>query len=214
MEKPSLYIGTKTDLEEGIDWIPFIKTVPKSFELFSIRHQFADLKEYTHIIFTSKNTVQYFFQALKYFQYHQDVLKDKIFICIGEASKKVLMNYGSFHVILAKKPTQEGIVDTLSCLSIKTGYLFYPRSSRARPFLTNTLKAWGVRVQICDLYDTVAELPSSLPDLTKYKEVIFSSPSTIEAFSLAFSSVPKSLKLKAIGPITEYCLKDFLIKKL
>ena len=210
MEKPSLYIGTKTEFEKGVEYIPFIKVVPKPFDSFSIKHQFADIKEYTHIIFTSKNAVTIFFQALDYFKLSQTVLEDKVVICIGEATRKALESFGVKNTIVSKEATQEGVIETLAFLDLKNAYVFYPRSSRARQTLRNALLLWEVRVQVCDLYDTVCDLPKELPDLNVYKEVIFSSPSTIDAFKSAFSSVPEGVKLKSIGPVTESYLKEKL----
>lgn len=209
MNRTSLYIGTATEKKEGVEYISFIETKPRSFDSFQIKHQFFDMAEYTHIIFTSKNTVQFFLQAFEYFGFDKSFLKDKIFFCIGDRTAKPLMNFCDVEVVLPEESTQEGLVDVISLYDLNNAYIFFPRSSRARAYLSNVLRRWGIRVQLCDLYDTKTKIPEKLPDLNNFQEIIFSSPSTVDAFFAIFPDKPKHLKLTPIGPITTRYLQKF-----
>lgn len=208
MKKPSLYIGTTAEKKEGVEFVPMIKTVAKDFDSFSIRHQFSDMKDYTHMIFTSKNAVKIFFEALKYFRIDKSFLRDKIFFCIGGITLKTLLDQVQVQTVLADLPTQEGLIETLDFYDLKQAYIFYPRSSRARPSLCQRLMLRQVRVQVCDLYDTHTTVPKNLPDLYSFDEIIFSSPSTVDAFMEIYPNIPKHLKMSAIGPITRQYLKQ------
>lgn len=55
-----LYLGTDPNDERFVHY-PVIKIVPRSFDSPHVRAAFEDLKEFTHIVFTSKNAVEVFF---------------------------------------------------------------------------------------------------------------------------------------------------------
>lgn len=209
MNNKCLYVGTdptshRTDLK--LVHIPFIEIVARDFEDFKIKHQFEDINDYTHFIFTSKNAVRVFFDALEHYKIDAELLREKPMLVIGEVTSKELKKYGFSHQIVAKQSTQEGIIDLLEMLNLNQAYVFYPRSSKSRPGISSHLKLRGVRYQACDLYDTKTKLLSNLPDLDEFKEVIFTSPTTVDAFFSFFSSVPEHLNLKAIGPVTRHAL--------
>lgn len=213
MNKKCLYLGTdpsshETDCE--IIHVPFIEIVPRDFDSFEIQHQFDDIFEYTHIIFTSKNAVRVFFDALAYYQIDQEVLLDITILCIGPVTDRELQKHKITHQITAKNSTQEGIIELLELLDLDKAYIFNPRSSRSRPTISSYLRVRKVRHQMCDLYDTKVKLLSDLPDLERFHEVVFTSPTAVDAFFSFFSSVPSTLILKTIGPITEHALNKQL----
>ena len=61
----------------------------------------------------------------------------------------------------------------------------------------------------CALYDTVTYLPTPQLNLVEFDEIIFTSPSTVDAFVEIFRELPSDINLIAIGPITE----DYLSEK-
>ena len=209
-QKPALlYLGTdpsKYLSDAKVTHCKMIEILPRAFDSFEIKHQMADMVEYTHIIFTSKNAVTIFMDALRFYGYSKECLHGKECLVIGDSTAAALQKAGADSMRLAKKETQEGVMDLLDILDLEKAYIFYPRSSRARPTLSYYLRVRQLRHQICDLYDTQAIFLEELPTLSEFDEVVFTSPSTVEAFFEYFPVIPTSLKLTAIGPITEESL--------
>lgn len=209
-QKPTLlYLGTdptKYVSDAIVTHCKMIEIVPRKFDSFDIKYQMEDLADYTHIIFTSKHAVNIFMEALHFYGYSKECLKKKEYLVIGSSTAKALQDAGINHMHVAAKETQEGVIDLLDILNLEQSYIFYPRSSRARPTLSYYLRIRQLRHQICDLYDTKAASLIDLPILSEFDEVVFTSPSIVEAFFEHFSVIPSSLKLTAIGPITKESL--------
>ncbi|MGE5195960.1 MAG: uroporphyrinogen-III synthase [Anaerolineae bacterium] len=214
-----LYLGTDpTHFKSDKPFIhyPIIKTVPRDLhENFPLCSAFDDLPEYTHLIFTSRNTVKYFFAALDTLKVAgmakvaKNVLKDKLFFCVGESTAEILkvqkLNFDE-ESISCKIPvtqTQEGLISLLRPLDLDDAYLFFPKSSLSRSQLLNFFEQRGIRHQACDLYDTVPQKQEPVPDLEEFEEIVFTSPSTVDAFLKIYSIFPNDKRLTAIGPITQ-----------
>lgn len=213
MDKKCLYLGTDpefhvTDYE--IVHVPFIEIVPRDLTAFEIKHQFDDILEYTHFIFTSKNAVRVFFDALKYYQIDFGFLSSMPILAVGKVTSNELKKYQITHQEIAKDATQEGVIQLLEMLDLDNAYLFYPRSSKSRPTLSSYLRLRRIRHQMCDLYDTKTKLLPELPNLDLFHEVVFTSPTTVNAFFSFFTKIPPQLVLKAIGPITRHALNKQL----
>jgi uroporphyrinogen-III synthase len=101
------------------------------------------------------------------------------------------------------------MMDLLDKLECERAYFFYPRSSKARPVLSYYLRVRKLRHQVCDLYDTLDHSGALLPPLEKFDEIVFTSPSTVEAFQKIQVTLPKNIIIKAIGPITKASLENY-----
>ena len=196
----TLYLGTDpTNFQyiPGLIHYPVIKTIPLPISDF-IRQEFP---RFTHVLFTSKNAVEIFLQTFS--------LEEKKVIAIGQSTAAKLQEKGWNVDAIAQPETQEGIIELLSSLNLNSAYLFYPRSSLARDHLQNYLNEQKISHQICDLYETVFQKPTPVPDLSTIREIIFTSPSTVKAFIAAFGQIPQGKKLTCIGPITEQALSCY-----
>lgn len=151
---------------------------------------------FTHVLFTSKTTVRYWFETKPDF--------DKIAIAIGPATAKALFSR-SITPILAPTPTQEGVLSLLQ--TIPNPYFFFPHSRKARSFLTDSLQAPCFSL---DLYDTLFQVPHPLPNLADIDEIVFTSPSTVDGFLRIFGKLPRDKILTPIGPITAAYLKTHI----
>jgi uroporphyrinogen-III synthase len=215
--KTTLYLGTDptTFESEGhasghLIHYPVIKIVPRSLDHPEIKQVYAELKEFTHLIFTSKNAVKVFSEHLAELKESIKVLKAKTVIAIGTVTAAHLSIRGLAPQFVAKEETQEGVVKLLSPMLVEHAYFFMPRSSLARPVITNFFQERSIRFQACDLYDTVTQILEPKPDLERVDEIVFTSPSTVSAFLEIFGNLPKKKKLIAIGPVTEQALRDSL----
>ncbi|MDN3507576.1 MAG: uroporphyrinogen-III synthase [Simkaniaceae bacterium] len=186
--------------------LPLIKIVPRDFSLFSIKTAIDDLADYTHIIFTSKNAVSIFCDLLKY--YDLELSNQKV-IAVGEITANALASAGIKVSLIASQETQEGIMHELALLDLDEAYILLPCSARARPALGQYLRNRQLRHKICHLYDTIAQIPEKAPDLASFDTIVFTSPSTIEAFSALYGALPKGKEIVTIGPITSQALASY-----
>lgn len=191
--------------------VPLIEIVPRSFDRFDITCAFEDIPDYTHIIFTSKSGVEIFFACLKEKGYSEKDLEGKEILAVGEVTAKYIEEHGVKVTKTADTETQEGMIHLLALEDLGRSYVFLPQSSKARCALVQSLVHRGVRHQRCDLYDTKLKKPTVKPELESYDEIIFTSPSTVEAFKKVFGKAPKGKKLTAIGPITRQKLNVELV---
>lgn len=212
--KTILYLGTDPSYfpEEGnVIHYPIIRIQPRSFDDPELKRALDDLSDYTHLIFTSKNAVRIFFEHAKALHADLSFLKEKTFLAVGTVTADHLSKEGFTPAIIAKEETQEGLIEELASLDLEDAYVFLPRSSLSRPVLIDFLQKRVIRHQACDLYDTLAHAIEPRPDLNMIDEIVFTSPSTVEAFYSLFGFIPKEKKLVVSGPITEEALKRRLL---
>lgn len=199
----ALYVGLHA--KEEATHLPLIEIVPRRFDSPEVTSAFADIPQYTHIIFTSKSGVDVFFNCLKH--HGHETIEGKRVIAVGKATAARLAEKGVEGAVIAMDETQEGVIHMLAMEDLDDAYFLLPQSSRARPSLAQTLLLRRVRHQLCHLYDTRVKKPDVKPNLESFDEIIFTSPSTVEAFIEIFGSLPKDKKLTSIGPITSQKLK-------
>lgn len=196
--KRILYLGTDPthfQTEEELIHYPIIKILPRSKDHPEILHALRESKNCTHFLFTSKNAVPIF---CAYFS----LPPDNTVIAIGPSTAVYLKNHGMTPDYIAKEATQEGVIALLETLPVDNAKFFLPRSSLSRPALTEYFEKKKIAYVACDLYDTLSQKRTPLPDLNTIDEIVFTSPSTVRAFVEIFGFLPKDKKLQAIGPIT------------
>jgi uroporphyrinogen-III synthase len=202
--KTTLYLGTSPAhfaFEGHLIHYPIIKIVPKKIE--EVKHAYDLLDHYTHLIFTSKNTVRVFCEHLDLLGISKEKLSQKWIIAIGKVTEMHLSLRGLSVDLVAEEETQEGVIEALKKQDLKNAHIFMPRSSQARPNLLQFFEESSIRYQVCDLYDTEVQIPGPLPNLETVDQIVFTSPSTVHAFKKIFGKVPPGKKLIPIGAITE-----------
>lgn len=210
-----LYLGLELPLafaQKNAVHFPIIQIVPYTFDIPRIQQMFSYISEYTHIIFTSKTAVRLFFQALTFYKFNLEQLTQKIFIAVGKSTAQALQQHQIKADIVACNETAEGIIDELVHIDCTKAYFFWPHSEQSRPIITNFFKQRRIRHQECVLYKTVPITSvEDLPNLSQFDEIVFTSPSTINAFIAIFGKIPENVCKTAIGPITQASL-DYKIK--
>lgn len=210
-KKSILYLGLNPShyqKERPMVHCPVIKIVPRAKESLEIQEVFSNIDEYSHIIFTSKNGVRIFFDCMETFGQPREKLKSKVIIAVGRITALVLEKEKISVDFVAGNECQEGIIDILSEIDLEGANILLPRSSIARPLLSEYLVRQEIKHKICPLYDTITHRPNELPDLKDVGEVIFTSPSTVDAFFEIFDRVPEDIQLTALGPITRDALRE------
>jgi uroporphyrinogen-III synthase len=151
----------------------------------------------SHAIFTSRSAVSYWFEEVSPGDHHV--------VAVGKATAVALQEKGIFPQV-AKEETQEGVI---ACLQeMDPSQLFWPRSQKARPLLENYLQERGFPYMALDLYTTVFLLPPLIEDWSGIQEIVFTSPSTVQAFFAIYPSIPQGVEVVAIGPVTKQALID------
>lgn len=206
--KKILYLGTDPSSYKGEGQIihyPVIKIVPRNAR--SIKVAYSKLSTYTHLLFSSKNTVQVFFQQLGKLGISKKFLETITIIAIGTVTASHARKHAQCHLI-AEEETQEGMVALLKLQPLEKAQVFFPRSSLSRNVIIDFFQKNNISFQDCFIYDTVVQKNQPVPNLEEIDEIIFTSPSTIRAFLEIFPVLPLHKNLLAIGPITQKALRD------
>jgi uroporphyrinogen III methyltransferase/synthase len=171
--------------------------------------------QYDHVIFTSANGVEGFFEQLLEAGLDSRVFYGKKVVCIGPGTAKALKAVGIVADFIPKRFVAEGITPYFEGKpACKIAIL---RAETARNYLEETLKKQGHQVDIVPIYTTTLERPEiSQEVLEKLKTgsidwVTFTSASTVLGFKELIESeiTERSLVPAAvIGPITEKACQE------
>jgi uroporphyrinogen-III synthase len=216
----ALYLG----LEISKQWVEahpnqeFIHCPIISIEEFplhppSMANAFAEIPHYNFILLTSKVAVTLFFKALSHFGYTNQNLMDKMIIAVGKATAEAIEMHGIQANYIASNESSEGIVELLNTLNLENGRFFWPSSALSRKIIPSYLKSRTITLHQVALYTTVTRncKEEILTILPMVNELIFTSPSTVDAFLELFGDIPWDRTIASIGPVTEAHLQQ--IKK-
>lgn len=182
---------------------PIIKISPRSPHLPEISQAYAEFDLFTHVIFTSKNSVRLFFEYAPLFKISLEQIREKVVVAVGQATAEKIQNHGVPVAVIAKEETSEGVVSELISLSLdEHSYLFWPHSGLSRPVISDFFIQNGLKYCSCVFYDSFPSKIEPLPELSEIQEIVFTSPSTIDAFLNIFGKIPKDKSIHCIGPIT------------
>lgn len=196
-----LYLGldpSRFECDGDLIHCPIIKTVTRPRE--EIKWVLDDAPEFTHLIFSSQNGVRYFFEAVG------PCSAVQIF-CVGQATAEAVRARG-YACQAAFKERQEGVIDLLRPLNLNEAYIGVPCAVGARGVLGFYLAMRDIRHQLIPLYQTVPKEDVVLPELDRIDELVFTSPSCVDAFFA--KKKPTHQKLRAIGPVTKERLNYYL----
>ena len=212
MSEKALYLGLDPAHWKGeriLVHIPFIKIVPKSLTDPLIEQALKQFSNFTHVVITSKSSVKILHNFLLTKGIPLEIWADKQTAVVGRSTAIELEAYGIKPDIIAEEETAEGVVKALKKMDLESAHFFWPRSSRARTVINDFFYERGVPFTACPLYDTVTSVPDPLPRIEDFKEVIFTSPSTVDAFLAIYGKFPSHLLLTPIGPVTANYLDSF-----
>lgn len=201
-----LYLGLEVphDLEHNtVVHCPLIKIVPRPIDDRNIKAAFENLHAYTHVIFTSKSAVSIFMDYAAAKGIDGKAIQSKYLIAVGKMTAAKMAAQGIAATIIAEEEMAEGVVTVLEKLDLTNANVFWPHSALSRSVITDWLKDHNIQYCSFPLYDTVANIPKTLPDLDAIDEIVFTSPSTVDAFKAAFKELPEGKKLTCIGPVTK-----------
>lgn len=187
-----------------IDFRPFIQV--EGVPVKEFRKQKVDILQHTAVIFTSRHSVDHFFQIC--LELKLEMPADMKYFCISDQTSNYLQKY----IVIRKRKIFTGLKDTKDLLEIikkhKNEKFLFPcsdiRKSDIPDFLTNN----GFHFTEAIMYQTVAANLSDLKNVY-YDILAFFSPSGINSLLINFPDfVQNNTRIAAFGPTTAKAVKD------
>ncbi|GIM44635.1 hypothetical protein DNHGIG_01840 [Collibacillus ludicampi] len=212
-----------SELSEQIDELggdpyefPVIQTVPPR-NLQPLDDAIRRVHEFDWILFTSVNSVKYFFERMRHLKKDIRAIRARI-AAVGPKTAEKLEEKGLFPETIPADFRQEGLLDVLGG-QIESGQkILFPRSSIARKTLVNALRERGCDVTEVDAYETqlVTDHAQEVADLLargKIHMITFTSSSTVTNFLTALQGYDleqllADVIIAAIGPVTANTAKE------
>lgn len=184
--KRTLYFGLRLParLQGCAEHCPLIEIQPIPYEPIN-------LENFTHYIVTSQTTLE----VLPH-------LPIKPVISVGSRTTESCLRHGQTNVQTAFPETAEGLISLLQDSNLSAAHIFYPHSALSRPLIQQYLLQSCISHVATPVYTTNARTLSTPPDLAAFDELIFTSPSTVDAFLLNYGHPPPVHKSIPIGPVT------------
>ena len=173
-----------------------------------------DLTPYDLVCLTSPNAVTTLFERLS--QAAHPPRDARAFAgarvaAIGPGTARALAEHGLVADIVPERFVAEALVEALADTPVE--HALVARAAQARDVLPDALRARGARVDVLELYETVAE-PLSAHALKAAREadyITFTSSSTVRFFLEAAGGAPglsPAMRIVSIGPITSEALRE------
>lgn len=203
---------------------PVIETV-RMEELSQLDLALHKLETYDWILFTSVNTVMFFFEYIEKIDNKEDIyahIKQKKVAAIGPKTANALKSKGLNIPSLPTSFMQEGLVDYLKQQTRPRMKVLFPKAKFTREFLREQLQELGLVVDEIVIYKTVAVDKGKDSFLEKLKcgeldVITFTSSSTVRHFMAifednnggpSFREYVKHLVIACIGPVTAQTARD------
>ena len=181
-----------------------------------LRKEIENLRDYTHIVFTSRNGVELFFETLDNMGLDSRVFFGVKVCSIGAGTSEELMKRGIKADIVPERFVAESLFEEMKKTVKSSNKILIPRSENAREFLADKLK------EICEVkevfsYKTVIDEKSReiAEDVLKsdVDYVTFTSSSTVknlvEIAGENYKELLEGKKLVSIGPVTSRTIEEF-----
>lgn len=205
-----LYLGLQPPLDGNIYHYPVIAIFPLHFTAYEKERLRTSFTQAEWALFNSKSAIDPLLSILE-----ETSFEGKTVFAVGKKTALALSEKGIKVDWVPEEETQEGMIALFKKHLLKGRIVFCGRSSLSRNVLKRFLLDQGALYFDPVLYETkVSFNESNKPSLSDFDEVLFTSPSTVDGFVQAFANcpLPKNLKLKAIGPVTQKRLKEVFSK--
>lgn len=196
--------------------IPTIK-IEKIENNIELENEIKDINKYTYIAFTSKNSVDIFFDKLDKMNLDSRALAGLKVCSIGSATAESLRERGIKADICPKKFVAEYLFEVLKKELNPEDNVLIPRSQEARDFLVDNISK-VCNVKEVHIYKTIVDADNRDEVLNVLNSegldyMTFTSSSTVknlvEIIGLDKISLLDNIKVISIGPITSQTARDF-----
>lgn len=196
--------------------IPTIK-IQKVEDNKDLELEINNIKDYTYIIFSSKNAVDIFFDKLDDMGYDTRVLYNSKICAVGGETAKAIKARGIIADIVPQRYVAEGLYEEIKDIINESDKILIPRAKNARDFLINKLSE-KCYVKEVITYESVIDnskknLALQVIEDENINYITFASSSTVKNFITLIGEDNikklKSKKIISIGPITSKTIEGF-----
>lgn len=172
-----------------------------------LQTQILHLTEFDNLLFTSKNTVNYFFEELQKLGKDSRTLQHLKIFSIGETTSKELKKHGISADFQALSEDSIGVIEMFQDNNIQ-GRVLVPRSDLALEIIPKGLRDIGLSVETVVAYrNTMPEQPKKI-DLNSIDTIVFTSPSCVTNFLKIYNDIPMDKQIIVRGSTTYNYLRD------
>ncbi len=192
----TLYTGSVCP-DPNYIWTPLIKLTALS-DTGALTQSAQEIATYQYIIFTSRHAARFWIEAAG----EDFVMPESTkVVAIGETTANELADLGIRVDMMPEKDDSHGMVEMMTAQ--ERGRVLIPRSDKALPIIPEGLRALGFDVTTITAYENKVNRSARRVKMEDVDTIIFTSPSTIDAFVEIYGSVPEDKNIVCRGRITE-----------
>lgn len=213
MEKRVLYTGvdaTGYSKEDNFFHLPLVSLHMRSLSIREITEVFEKIYSYSHILFTTKYGVKSFFHFMRELNIPKEHLDPVFILAVGASTKSALEEEGVYITYVGSDETEEGAIRMLEALDLEGANILIPQAGITRPKLIHYLVEKSISYEVVILYDLIKERPYTEINLSKFDEVIFTTPIAVDAFFDIYDDIPAAMEVHSMGLATRCRVKHYL----
>ena len=171
------------------------------------------IKEYTWILFTSRNAVTLFFEMFLKERIDYRVLSGVKFAVLGEGTKQALGRYGFSADFIPSKYTLRTLCCEFENVVNVNDKILIPRAKQGSEELKEWKNRWKAKSTVIEIYDVRGRGTEHFKHLRDMSHLVFASASGVTAFMNELKerdiSIPSDIKKVCIGEVTSSRLKNY-----
>lgn len=208
--KPNILVtGTTSNEYEylgNITHTPLIR-IEKIANNKKLQTSLAEISTFDWIIFTSRYGVRYFFEALIDQGLDARILATLKIASVGKTTSAELLKYNIRPDVESPTESAEGLVAFFEKEKLIGQRILLPRSDKGLKYLSSSLEKQGNSIEDVPVYTNEANLEAEKTDLSLFQKIVFTSPSSVDAFISLYGEFPAAAQLIARGKTTEEYIK-------
>jgi uroporphyrinogen III methyltransferase/synthase len=157
------------------------------------------IQGYTHVAFTSRTAVEYFFPNLAG---DARSLAGTVVCAVGDQTARALVERGIKPDLVAAEFTSRSLARELAQRGVRGAHVFHPGADKMNPDFEKLLERCGARVTNLVLYRIDKVAPENLDAIDGADWITFASAQTVRNFMEAVGRRPIGARVACIGPIT------------
>lgn len=176
----------------------------------TMKKMIKQVREFDWIIFTSKYTVDYFFEALMMQELDVRTMAGISLASIGATTSAYLKRRGIVADLQPENESSTGIIEAFKLRRLPAQRILIPRSDKALTVLPEGLTRLGHQVETVIVYNNI--MPAGLEplDLSAFEGIVFTSPTTVTNFVVLYGSFPSGRTFYVQGEETEKELRKWV----
>lgn len=178
-------------------------SIEKIEENENLKSEILNLKLYNWLFFTSRYSVQFFFEHLAALGLDTRHLAGLKIASVGRITSAALAEHGITADLQATEESSEGLLKDIEIKGITAAKVLIPRSDIGLPILPEGLKKLNWQVTTLAVYHNVLPEGISPIDLNAIDSIVFSSPSCVTNFLKIYQCFPENKIIIFRGKETE-----------